>query len=131
EELAYQRFVAGPAPGLVQQDEPEWRGVYGPIVGDVRNLSRSRELAAAKFVHDLPRLLLGGLVHRGTLRAREVAERVRRHARVEGERLERDDDRVAAEGSRIPGNAGGYDREPVRLGVQRADVGDRVVERRV
>ncbi len=92
QQLAYQPVVAGPAPALVEQYQPERGGVDRPVVRYVRDLAGPRQLAAPQLVHDLARLLLGGRVLALALVAGEVAQGVARDPRVDGERLQRGDD---------------------------------------
>src|SRR3954465_10319579 len=71
------------------------------------HLAEARELAAAKLVEDLPRLLLGEVVDLVTLIAREQTEGPAGDVRIPAERLVRRDQAVATEGHRVPGDAGG------------------------
>src|SRR5207247_2355789 len=80
------------------------------VVGAMRDLAEPRQLAPAQLVEDLPRLLLGELVDLLPLIAREHAERAAREVRIPAERLIRADEPVAAEGHRVPGDAGGRER---------------------
>ena len=68
--------------GLVQQDEPQGRGVHASIVGDVGDLAGASHLASTDLVEDLPRLLLGEGVLAGPLAGREVAQRAPGHPGV-------------------------------------------------
>jgi hypothetical protein len=54
---AYELRVARPAVVLVQEDEEQGRGVGGPEVRGVRELTARGELAEAQLVQDLARLL--------------------------------------------------------------------------
>src|SRR5689334_17312947 len=58
EELVHEIEVAGPAPRLVEEDEPQRCRVDCSVVGHVRDLAAAGELTAAKLVHDPAGLLL-------------------------------------------------------------------------
>jgi hypothetical protein len=53
---AHEFGVAGPAFVLIEQDQPELRGVVCPVVGTVRREAELGVFAAAKLVRDLARL---------------------------------------------------------------------------
>ena len=57
-----ERVLAGEAPVLREEDQPERRRVGGAVVGAVRHLAQPRQLAAADFVQDLAGLLVPEVV---------------------------------------------------------------------
>ena len=73
-ERADELGVAGPALVLVEEDEEQRRGVGGPEVRRVRPLAEGGELAEAKLVEDLARLLLAEVVAHGALAGGEHAQ---------------------------------------------------------
>ena len=54
--LLQQRAVAGRAPGGVQRDQIERRGIGGAVIRRVRDQLEMRQFAIAHFVQDLARL---------------------------------------------------------------------------
>src|SRR5436190_21947033 len=73
----------------------------------MRQLAVERRLPLPQLVEDLARLCIAPVVDLGCLEGREHVERLDGDLRPEGEGLERDDDRIAAEERREPWYTGG------------------------
>ena len=84
---AHERVVAGPAPVLGEQDQPQRRGVGGAVVRAVRLLAEQGQLAAAELVQDLARLLVPEVVDLRALERRQQEQRAARELRPEPQRL--------------------------------------------
>src|SRR5205823_6926584 len=108
---------------LGEEDEEERRRVHAAVVGRVRHLARPGQLAPADLVEDLARLLLAIVVDPLSLVRRHEEERVPRDFRVQEQRLEAGDERVAAERRAVPGNARGDDRPSVPMDGERLEIG--------
>ena len=115
--------VAGPHDHLADEQQVERGRVDGAVVGRVGDGLEGGELAAAQLVQDFAGLLLAEGVVGAALQAREKAHGVDRRARVEHERLEAGDDRVAPEGRHEPGHGGRVGAAVLRVHGEHAQVG--------
>lgn len=113
----------------MQEDDEERGRVDRAVVGHVRDLARLGHLADPQLVQDAPGLLLGRLVHLAALVGGQEGERVARELGGEGQGLVGGDERVAAEGRRVPGDAG-RQQAPLAVGQrERVQIADRLVQR--
>ena len=100
---AGQRQVARPRDVLRDQDQEEQRRIHGAVIrGRLGDRPEPRQLAGAQLVQDLARLRVAIGVDGVRLVAREQAQRVAGRGRAEGQRLDGDGGRVAAEQRREP-----------------------------
>ena len=113
-----QPAVAGPVVRGGEQDQPQRRGVDRAVVRAERQLAGACHLAGPQLVQDLAGLGVALRVLVGGLERGEDLERLDRDLRPHAQRLERGDQRVAAEQRREPRHAGGQ----VSLGLARAVV---------
>jgi hypothetical protein len=97
-----------PAPGVVQEDQPQGGCVHGAVVGrrEVEAAAVVDELSPPDFVQDLARLLRGIRVDDRALPAREGAQGPSREGGVERQQKARGPDGVAAEKREIPRGSG-------------------------
>ncbi len=86
------------------------------------NLATGRHLAPAQLVDDLARLLIGERVVDPADVAGEEAERAGGEGRLEGQHLERGDERVTPERRDVPGDARVGDEPVRRLGEQQVKI---------
>ena len=99
--------VAGEAPVLRQQDQPERRRVGGAVVRAVRLLAEHRQLAAADLVQDLAGLLVAEVVDLASPGAPPSrCSAPPRQLGADPERLQRRDQRVPAEERHEPRQPG-------------------------
>ncbi len=98
--------LAGRAPGGVQGDQPQRRGVGGAVVRRVRDQLEVRQFAAAKLVHDLAGLGVAVVVPLARLQAAQDLERAARERRIHRDGLQRHDEAVPPERRHEPGQAG-------------------------
>ena len=80
--LADQCVVAGPFPGLVQQDQVERRGVGRAVVGRMRDTMEMGEFAKADLVRDLAWIRIRLIVARGGLEFSQLLERAAGESQV-------------------------------------------------
>ena len=92
----------------MQSNQIEGSGVGSAVVRGVRQLPGPGHLAAPQLVEDLAGLGVTPVVDGRGLPRGEDVERLDRQLRVERNRLERGDDRVAPEERAEPGHAGGH-----------------------
>src|SRR5205823_520061 len=96
--------------------------VHASVVRRVRDLPGPRQLSPPDLVEDLARLLLAIIVDPLSLVRRHEEERVPRDVRIEEQRLEAGDERVAPERRTVPGDAGGNDRPSVPVDGERLEI---------
>src|SRR5207244_9859980 len=94
-----------PFHSLREHHPEERRRVDRPVIGVMRDLAQSCELAATKLVEDLSGLLLGELVDLVSLVAREETQRSPRDVGMPPERLVCRDEAVAAARDGVTGDA--------------------------
>ena len=105
-ELEHGGEIAGAVEVGAGQHDEERRRVDAAVVAAERHLPELGHLAEAHLVQDLAGLGVGGGVDLGRLGGGEVAQHAAGDLRVEPERLQRGDQRVAAEDGGEPGDAG-------------------------
>ena len=127
-QLAREAEVLRPADHLREQDEPERCRVDRAVVDGEPAL---RRLAVPHLVADLPRLCVDLRVVDLRLQARQRAQRPDRELGPEEQRLERGDERVAAEHGHEPRHPCGRElvEAALRADPQGGEVGDRPGER--
>ena len=127
-----ERVLAGEAPVLREEDQPERRRVGGAVVGAVRLLAQLRQLAAADLVQDLAGLLVAEVVDARALQGAEQVKRAACKPRADPERLQGRDQRVPAEERHEPREPGCREdvvlAEEVAGDAQRCEVDDRLPE---
>lgn len=110
--------VAGPAPVLGEQDQPELGGVSAAVVRSERFLAAAGQLAAANLVQDLARLLVGEVVARLTLEPGQGEQRALGQRGPGDQRLIRGDQGVPAEDGEEPGQPCTGQHDPLALDLQ-------------
>ena len=123
---AGQRQVARPRDVLRDQDQEEQRRIHGAVVRRrLGDRPEPRQLARTQLVQDLARLRVAIGVDGLRLVAREQPQRLTRRGRAEGQRLDGDGGRVAAEQRREPRHARAEELAPVQARAQQAQVEER------
>ena len=87
-QLVDQLIVSRPALVLIEQHQPQRRGVDRAVVGRVRDLVGACQLARAQLVQDLARLCVAPVVDLGRLEARQERAGVARDLRPDRQQLE-------------------------------------------
>ena len=122
-----QRAVAGGPPRRVQRHQIERRRVGGAVVRRVRDQLEMRQLAVAQLVQDLARLGVAVVVALLRLVLPQHLQRARGEFRIDDHRLQRDDQRVAAEQCHEPRQPGGGHEHHVVRALQRQPQGGHVL----
>ncbi len=127
-----QRVIAGRAPGGVQRDQIQRRGVGGAVIRRVRDQLEVREFTVTKLVHDLAGFGVAEIIAFLRLPAAQHIQRSAREFRIDQYVLQRNDQAVAAERRHEPGQPGGGQEHHVVGALdrqaQRRHVVDRLVE---
>src|SRR5262249_33308129 len=105
--VVHQLFVGGPVERLAEKNEPQRRGINGPVIRTERHLPRARHFAFAQLMEDLAWLFVTPVVFLRALIARQHAQRFHRELRAEQQRLICRDARVAPEHGGKPRNSRG------------------------
>jgi hypothetical protein len=98
--------VTSPPFVLVEQHQPERRGVDRAVVRRVGNLAGPCQLTLAQLVQDLARLRVAPVVNLGRLQPPEDGQGGSCNLRPDAQQLEARDQRVAAEETAEPRHAG-------------------------
>ncbi len=116
--------------GAGQHDE-ERRGIDAAVITAERHFAQLGHFAVTHLVQDLAGLGVGGGIEGGRLVGGKMQQDAARQRRIEPQRFQRRDQRVAAEGGAEPGDAGIGVGPFRRLGDQHGEVGDRAPRRLV
>src|SRR5215469_2277092 len=129
--LFYQILIRSPVVCLTQKNQEQRCGVERTIIGAEWQFATSRHFALAKFMQDFARFFIQPVVELFALIMRQHMQSIDGQLRVQGQRLVGGDDGVATEERCKPGNSCAYDTSPILRDLQRMEICDCSIHRRV